>query len=197
MPRTSAYDPAKRKRAVCDDCQCFGFISARGLCPNCYRKRKLAREWGGEDCAAEGCSRTAVGKRLCELHRNRLVQSGALELDAAPKVGERASSWRGGRSLDGKGYVVITLPPEHPQFTWGRPQSVKSGSISRKILEHRLVMGVAIGRPVQPGETVHHVNGDRADNRLENLQLRQGPHGVGVALVCHACGSHDVGAVPL
>jgi hypothetical protein len=70
--------------------------------------------------------------------------------------------WRGGRRVY-NGYAWVMLPPEErTQHTCG----VRSG---RYIPEHRLKVERVLGRCLRDGEAVHHINGDKLDNRNENL----------------------------
>lgn len=64
------------------------------------------------------------------------------------------------------GYRIITRK-DHPN------SYDKKGKIS----EHTFVMSEFLKRPLSKGETVHHRNGNRADNRIENLELWNSRHG--------------------
>lgn len=86
-------------------------------------------------------------------------------------------------------YLGVRIPDDDP-FACMR----QAGGV---VLEHRLVMARHLGRPLLPSETVHHINNDGHDNRIENLQLRTGRHGTGYVLRCSDCGSHRLEPTPL
>lgn len=64
-----------------------------------------------------------------------------------------------GRYRTTKGYILVYKP--------GHPNAGATGYV----MEHRLVMGASLGRPLGASEVVHHKNGVKDDNRLENLEL--------------------------
>jgi hypothetical protein len=75
--------------------------------------------------------------------------------------GRIGNNWKGGRRLDTQGYVRLRCE-DHPRAS-------KHGHYVR---EHILIMEKHIGRYLDyPTEEVHHINGNKQDNRIENLQL--------------------------
>lgn len=73
--------------------------------------------------------------------------------------GPEHQSWKGGRLLDKDGYINIWKP--------GHPYANNVGYVP----EHRLVMEECLDVYLKPTLIVHHKNGKRDDNRLENLEV--------------------------
>lgn len=128
-------------------------------------------------------------RRYAHGHNSKVRGSGceATQFKPDQRRGRLNHKWKGGRKLGHSGYVSVLVGKGHPMAKAGTGYA----------LEHRFVMSEAIGRPLRTNEEVHHINGDRGDNRLENLQLRQKGHGSGGAYRCCECGSHNVEPIPL
>lgn len=87
--------------------------------------------------------------------------------------GEHNKNWKGGRTTMGQ-YIKVMCK--------GHPGSDKNGYV----LEHRLVMEKHIGRYLTNDEIVHHRNGIKTDNRLDNLTIvsRKAHYG---SIICPHC----------
>lgn len=110
------------------------------------RSKQQPRNWHRAPCLASHCERAAEvnGGGLCRAHQEAYVAI------VTEEIGARVAKVR----VDRSGYVHIQL---------------SRGGIWQAA--HRFVMCRELGRDLYPGENVHHLNGNRGDNRPENLEL--------------------------
>jgi len=137
----------------CQVKNCRRKFYAHGLCTKHYQAWRLTGKHAAiydksnRPCSVEGCKQKQRSKGMCIAHYKRVWRRGTTELfDRTPKPRIRPN-----------GYVYRSIG-------------------DKQCLEHRLVMESLIGRTLLPGETVHHRNGVRSDNRPENLQLMASCH---------------------
>jgi len=86
--------------------------------------------------------------------------------------GENHPSWKGGIHKAPGGYVWQMVSRDDPMASMRASNGY--------VLQHRLVMARHLGRPLSKNENVHHKNGIRDDNRIENLELWVRPQPKGV-----------------
>jgi antitoxin component HigA of HigAB toxin-antitoxin module len=130
--------------------------------PNCnrqatYHKRTLCRKhWQnarrnnlipGKPCSIQNCDRNATARGYCAMHYERWLTHGDPLKRAKKANGEGALQ---------QGYMTFKNDdPDGPT----------------RIREHVRIMEEHLGRPVKADEQVHHINENRTDNRIENLEI--------------------------
>jgi HNH endonuclease len=107
-----------------------------------------------EICTVPSCDRPATNRQLCKPHADRKRKFGDVQADKPVR------RFTGTGSVH-HGYFQVPVPPALRHLTGGKTTE----------LQHRLVMAQILDRALHPDESVHHRNGDRLDNRAENLEL--------------------------
>jgi hypothetical protein len=103
-------------------------------------------------CAFLDCGRVLYAKKLCATHYQQ-------QRKGRPLSAIKPKRLNGEGTVDRDGYLKIYMP--------SHPNARKTGCV----YEHTIVMSRMIGRALLPNEEVHHKNGNRLDNRPENLEL--------------------------
>lgn len=119
-------------------------------------------EWLRKKYCDEGLSLTEIGaivKRNAQTILKQMVKFDIPRRRACGQSGPKSGRWKGGSYRYPANGYVYSYAPGHPRMNRGR------------VAEHILVAEKMLGRYLHKGESVHHINGIKDDNRPENLRV--------------------------
>lgn len=158
-----------------------------------YATRRSSRDpAGGRVCSVVGCERKRVARGFCYLHWERAQRNYPLDapvrgparyvrwVDPCTVAGCKRKTFNTATGLCSMHYDRMRKTGDpgqaEPFTTPGAWRRDRHGYVSRRVngvleIQHRVIMSEHLGRPLEPWENVHHLNGVRHDNRIENLEL--------------------------
>lgn len=144
-------------------------------CPDCGQERwsllSLFRKRQGHVLCPRCIGRRTVNQNNLKWWNESEHRQNCRCARCADQWGANNAAWKGGVRYRG-GYRFVKLYSDSPFYSMTDANGY--------VMEHRLVMAQKLDRPLKKGETVHHINGIKDDNRFENLELWYTNHGHGV-----------------
>jgi hypothetical protein len=161
------YPKGKRQRGFQRECQRCGIeFRTRIDVPYCSTRCALDSK---EPLSKEPVSCSACGTPFVKKNWHQHMCS--RKCMGETRRGSDHPKWGGGRIKDARsGYISVLAAADDP-IGWPMRRTTHN-----YVFEHRLLMARHLGRSLTRQESVHHINGVKDDNRLENLELWSKSH---------------------
>lgn len=176
---TTPKRPTKTQEGPCLVEGCSTAKRARGLCATHWAQQRrgvtlaLREETDAKLCVRPGCAGKAKIRGFCQACHmaTKRKDAGPCSVEGCPNKGNPKMCARHEWNQRMNGDPGPALG--HRKKAYGISRSgYRTVSVDGlRTFEHRAVMERHLGRKLLPHENVHHLNGDRLDNRLENLEL--------------------------